>query len=126
MINIKNTVTRTFFKIDILSNTPGRLRIKVVHFKKIPKDSNIFIREALEHARKVRGVKEVSFNQMIGTAVIHYDPSVIKSDEIISKIDDLREIIIENIKEITEVGEKDNALAISKVNALFERGGIYE
>lgn len=126
MINIKNTVIRTFFKIDILSNTPGRLRIKVVHYKKIPKDSNIFIKEALEHARKIRGIREVSFNQMIGTAVIQYDISAITSEEILMKIDDLREIIIENFKEISEVGERDNALAISMVNTLFERGGIYE
>lgn len=117
MFNLKSKLINTFFKFEVLSNIPGRMRIKVNHFKKIPKESFEYQIDAIRAIKKLQGIEEVSFNSTIGTILIEYNTEKLTSEEIISWLNFIKKLLLENIDIINNLEGKPEEYVKNK---LFE------
>ncbi|MBR8462201.1 hypothetical protein KDD93_03720 [Campylobacter sp. faydin G-24] len=75
--------TQTLAKIasyfSIISNTNGRLRVRVS--SKIKElDSTINLSQIDEMIAKINGIKSVKFNKIIGSVTIEYDHTIFSKD----------------------------------------------
>lgn len=105
MVNIKLTILNFFFKFEVLSDLPGRLRLKVSHYKKIPENMMVYQKDAVEAIKRLNGVKNVTFNAVIGTTIIEYDKDELDSKKIIEWLNDIKKLAADNIDLISQLDE---------------------
>lgn len=108
MFNLKAKLINTFFKFEILSDIPGRMRIRINHFKKIPKKSLEYQFDAIRVVQKLKGIEEVGLNPTIGTILIEYDTEKLTSEEIISWLNFIKELLLKNIDLINNLEGKSD------------------
>ncbi len=86
-----------FFKFEILSDLPGRLRLKVNNYKKIPQKAADYQNYGIKVIEKLEGVKSVKFNFVIGTILIEYDKEKLTSKEIVDYLNGIRNLVSKNM-----------------------------
>ena len=107
MFNFKASILNLLFKFEVVSDIPGRLRIKVNNFKKLPKEAVNFQRQAVEAVKRLDGVESVKFNFVIGTVLIEYDKDKIDSKAIVSWLNTIKKLALDNMDLINSLEGKD-------------------
>ena len=107
MFNFKASILNLLFKFEVVSDIPGRLRIKVNNFKKLPKEAVNFQSQAVEAVKRLDGVESVKFNFVIGTVLIEYDKEKIDSKEIVSWLNTIKKLALDNMDLINSLEGKD-------------------
>ena len=107
MFNFKASILNLLFKFEVVSDLPGRLRIKVNNFKKLPKEAVNFQSQAMEAVKRLDGVENVKFNFVIGTVLIEYDKDKIDSKAIVSWLNTIKKLALDNMGLINSLEGKD-------------------
>ena len=107
MFNFKASILNVLFKFEVVSDIPGRLRIKVNNFKKLPKEAVNFQSQAVEAVKRLDGVESVKFNFVIGTVLIEYDKDKIDSKAIVSWLNTIKKLALDNMGLINSLEGKD-------------------
>jgi hypothetical protein len=107
MFNFKASILNLLFKFEVVSDIPGRLRIKVNNFKKLPKEAVNFQSQAVEAVKRLDGVESVKFNFVIGTVLIEYDTDKIDSKAIVSWLNTIKKLALDNMGLINSLEGKD-------------------
>ena len=107
MFNFKASILTLLFKFEVVSDIPGRLRIKVNNFKKLPKEAVNFQSQAVEAVKRLDGVESVKFNFVIGTVLIEYDKDKIDSKAIVSWLNTIKKLALDNMDLINSLEGKD-------------------
>ena len=107
MFNFKASILTLLFKFEVVSDIPGRLRIKVNNFKKLPKEAVNFQSQAVEAVKRLDGVESVKFNFVIGTVLIEYDKDKIDSKAIVSWLNTIKKLALDNMGLINSLEGKD-------------------
>lgn len=107
MFNFKASILNLLFKFEVVSDIPGRLRIKVNNFKKLPKEAVNFQSQAVEAVKRLDGVESVKFNFVIGTVLIEYDKDKIDSKAIVSWLNTIKKLALDNMDLINSLEDKD-------------------
>lgn len=107
MFNFKASILNLLFKFEVVSDIPGRLRIKVNNFKKLPKEAVNFQSQAVEAVKRLDGVENVKFNFVIGTVLIEYDKDKIDSKAIVSWLNTIKKLALDNMGFINSLEGKD-------------------
>nr|WP_314515821.1 cation transporter [uncultured Peptostreptococcus sp.] len=107
MFNFKASILNLLFKFEVVSDIPGRLRIKVNNFKKLPKEAVNFQSQAVEAVKRLDGVESVKFNFVIGTVLIEYDKDKIDSKAIVSWLNTIKKLALDNMGLINSLEGKD-------------------
>lgn len=107
MFNFKASILNLLFKFEVVSDIPGRLRIKVNNFKKLPKEAVNFQSQAVEAVKRLDGVENVKFNFVIGTVLIEYDKDKIDSKAIVSWLNTIKKLALDNMGLINSLEGKD-------------------
>lgn len=107
MFNFKASILNLLFKFEVVSDIPGRLRIKVNNFKKLPKEAVNFQSQAVEAVKRLDGVESVKFNFVIGTILIEYDTDKIDSKAIVSWLNTIKKLALDNMDLINSLEGKD-------------------
>lgn len=107
MFNFKASILNLLFKFEVVSDIPGRLRIKVNNFKKLPKEAVNFQSQAVEAVKRLDGVESVKFNFVIGTVLIEYDKDKIDSKAIVSWLNTIKKLALDNMYLINSLEGKD-------------------
>lgn len=107
MFNFKASIISMLFKFEVVSDLPGRLRIKVNNYKKIPKDAVNFQSQAMEAVKRLDGVKTVKFNFVIGTVLIEYDTDKVDSKTIVNWLNTIKKLALDNMSLINSLEGKD-------------------
>ena len=107
MFNFKASILNLLFKSEVVSDIPGRLRIKVNNFKKLPKEAVNFQSQAVEAVKRLDGVESVKFNFVIGTVLIEYDKDKIDSKAIVSWLNTIKKLALDNMGLINSLEGKD-------------------
>nr|WP_314276699.1 cation transporter [uncultured Peptostreptococcus sp.] len=107
MFNFKASILNLLFKFEVVSDLPGRLRIKVNNFKKLPKEAVNFQSQAMEAVKRLNGVKDVKFNFVIGTALIEYDINQVDSKKVINWLNTIKKLALDNMDLINSLEGKD-------------------
>ena len=107
MFNFKASILNLLFKFEVVSDIPGRLRIKVNNFKKLPKEAVNFQSQAVEAVKRLDGVESVKFNFVIGNVLIEYDKDKIDSKAIVSWLNTIKKLALDNMDLINSLEGKD-------------------
>ncbi len=107
MFNFKASILNLLFKFEVVSDIPGRLRIKVNNFKKLPKEAVNFQSQAVEAVKRLDGVESVKFNFVIGTVLIEYDKDKIDSKAIVSWLNTIKKLALDNMDLLNSLEGKD-------------------
>ncbi|WP_304084750.1 HMA2 domain-containing protein [Peptostreptococcus stomatis] len=107
MFNFKASILNLLFKFEVVSDLPGRLRIKVNNFKKLPKEAVNFQSQAMEAVKRLDGVESVKFNFVIGTVLIEYDTDKVDSKAIVSWLNTIKKLALDNMDLINSLEGKD-------------------
>jgi hypothetical protein len=107
MFNFKASILNLLFKFEVVSDIPGRLRIKVNNFKKLPKEAVNFQSQAMEAVKRLDGVENVKFNFVIGTVLIEYDTDKVDSKAIVSWLNTIKKLALDNMDLINSLEGKD-------------------
>ena len=107
MFNFKASILNLLFKFEVVSDIPWRLRIKVNNFKKLPKEAVNFQSQAVEAVKRLDGVESVKFNFVIGTVLIEYDKDKIDSKAIVSWLNTIKKLALDNMGLINSLEGKD-------------------
>ena len=107
MFNFKASILNLLLKFEVVSDIPGRLRIKVNNFKKLPKEAVNFQSQAVEAVKRLDGVESVKFNFVIGTVLIEYDKDKIDSKAIVSWLNTIKKLALDNMDLINSLEGKD-------------------
>ena len=107
MFNFKASILSMLFKCEVVSDIPGRLRIKVNNYKKIPKDAVNFQSQAMEAVKRLDGVKTVKFNFVIGTVLIEYDTDKVDSKTVVNWLNTIKKLALDNMNLINSLEGKD-------------------
>lgn len=110
MFNIKAAMFNLFFKFDVVSDLPGRIRLKVLHYKKLPQDAQRYQQYGMQVIKKLDGVEKVTFNFVTGTVLIEYDKYKLTSSEILEYLDLIKKLVNDNmglIKTLDGKSEKE-------------------
>ncbi len=107
MFNFKASILNLLFKFEVVSDIQGRLRIKVNNFKKLPKEAVNFQSQAVEAVKRLDGVESVKFNFVIGTVLIEYDTDKIDSKAIVSWLNTIKKLALDNMDLINSLEGKD-------------------
>ena len=115
MFNFKASILNLLFKFEVVSDIPGRLRIKVNNFKKLPKEAVNFQSQAVEAVKRLDGVESVKFNFVIGTVLIEYDKDKIDSKAIVSWLNTIKKLALDNMDLINSLEGKDEKEVIDSL-----------
>ena len=107
MFNFKASILSMLFKFEVVSDIPGRLRIKVNNYKKIPKDAVNFQSQAMEAVKRLDGVKTVKFNFVIGTVLIEYVTDKVDSKTVVNWLNTIKKLALDNMNLINSLEGKD-------------------
>ena len=107
MFNFKASILSMLFKFEVVSDIPGRLRIKVNNYKKIPKHAVNFQSQAMEAVKRLDGVKTVKFNFVIGTVLIEYDTDKVDSKTVVNWLNTIKKLALDNMNLINSLEGKD-------------------
>ena len=107
MFNFKASILSMLFKFEVVSDIPGRLRIKVSNYKKIPTDAVNFQSQAMEAVKRLDGVKTVKFNFVIGTVLIEYDTDKVDSKTVVNWLNTIKKLALDNMNLINSLEGKD-------------------
>ena len=110
MFNIKTAMFNLFFKFDLVSDLPGRMRLKVAHYKKLPKETQQYQQYGIQVIKRLDGIDKVTFNFVTGTVLIEYDKYKLTSSEILAYLDLIKKLVNDNmglIKNLDGKSEKE-------------------
>ncbi len=89
-MQIEKSLIKTFYKIEVHSDTPERLRLRVRNFKLIPqKGIDSFFPAAISLLESIKGVTHVEGNEKIGSILIRYNGKVTTGTKIRAKLDEM-------------------------------------
>ncbi|EDS77539.1 conserved hypothetical protein [Clostridium botulinum C str. Eklund] len=107
MFNIKLYIIKHLRKIKVIHSIPGRMRLKLPNMSNVPEEFRHYDDFVVRAIKILDGVNEVSFNYVIGTALVTYDIHKIYEKKILNWIEDIVEISIKNLKFIEKYGESN-------------------
>lgn len=87
---IQSQMVKHFFKLDLVSNSVGRIRYRIRNFTKIPKSLiTPYIPAINTLLADIEGVTEVVLNDKIGSILLNYNPKQNTSENLQKQIEKL-------------------------------------
>ncbi|SDY74651.1 HMA2 domain-containing protein [Tindallia californiensis] len=96
---IDSILFNILLRFRVVHSIPGRLRIHIPKASKIPAEWKPAEAD-LDFFRQINGIHDVSFSYVTGNALIHYDPSIITEEEILSTFKGISKLLIQHRQEI--------------------------
>lgn len=120
MLGIKKQLIKSMIKLEIVSNTPGKLQVYVAQIKKVENEYKQYEYYAENALMLLKGVQSLDVDYQKGIATIKYDPSVVDVQKIYRWLQMMIDIGIDYYDELKLVWEKDGDEA-QKVEAIWQR-----
>lgn len=107
MLGIKKQFIKSMIKLEVVSNTPGKLQIYIAQLKKIEDEYKIYENYAENAILLLKGVENLQVDYSKGIATITYDPNVINAQQIYRWFQIMIDIGIDYYDEIKNYWEKN-------------------
>ncbi len=92
-MGIVGGIAKSYYKVEVASDLPGRLRLKVRNFAKIPKDLvQKFFPSVGRIISQMDGILNVQINKNTGSILINYDKNLTEASKITAKIDNMIDV----------------------------------
>ncbi len=128
MGDFKANAVKKIFAINVISELPGRLRLGIKNYKLIPPDVVLGTVKYIEKAiLLLPGVTESPINTKIGTMLVKYDNTKLKTADILGWIDILIDTGVKYAPQVSKSGIKDpdkiEAFYTAKLQKLIPKKG---
>ncbi len=120
MLGIKKQFIKSMIKLEIVSNTPGKLQVYVAQIKKVEYEYKQYDYYSENAMMLLKGVESLDVDYQKGIATIKYDPSVVDVQKIYRWLQMMIDIGIDYYDELKLVWEKDGDEA-QKVEVIWQR-----
>ena len=122
MLGIKKQFIKSMIKLEVVSNTPGKLQIYIAQLKKIEDEYKIYENYAENAIMLLNGIDNLQVDYPKGIATITYDPNVINAQQIYRWFQMMIDIGIDYYDEIKDYWEKNpNIDEGVKVDTIWRR-----
>ena len=122
MLGIKKQFIKSMIKLEVVSNTPGKLQIYIAQLKKIEDEYKIYENYAENAIMLLNGVENLQVDYPKGIATITYDPNVVNAQQIYRWFQIMIDIGIDYYDEIKDYWEKSpNVDEGVKVDTIWRR-----
>lgn len=122
MLGIKKQFIKSMIKLEVVSNTPGKLQIYIAQLKKIEDEYKIYENYAENAIMLLNGVENLQVDYPKGIATITYDPNVVNAQQIYRWFQVMIDIGIDYYDEIKDYWEKSpNVDEGVKVDTIWRR-----
>ena len=106
MLGIKKHLIKSMIKLEVVSNTPGKLQIYIAQLKKIEDEYKIYENYAENAIMLLKGVENLQVDYPKGIATITYDPNVVNAERIYRWFQVMIDIGVDYYDEIKGYWEK--------------------
>lgn len=120
MLGIKKQLIKSMIKLEIVSNTPGKLQVYAAQIKKVENEYKQYEYYAENALMLLKGVQSLDVDYQKGIATIKYDPSVVDVQKIYRWLQMMIDIGIDYYDELKLVWEKDGD-ETKKVEAIWQK-----
>ena len=120
MLGIKKQFIKSMIKLEIVSNTPGKLQVYIAQIKKVENEYKQYEYYAENALLLIKGVQSLDVDYQKGLATIKYDPSVVDVQKIYKWLQMMIDIGIDYYDELKPMWEKDGD-ETKKVEAIWQK-----
>lgn len=117
-MSLKKQLIKNYLKMQLISSTPGELRIKVANLPKLNQEYLEFAPYVYEFIKLKEGLNEVKANFATGEITIYYD-STMQPQEIITWINTIIDVAIEQMDMIADKWEKNKEEVINTLKRIL-------
>lgn len=112
------------FKVSIVHSISGRLRLSIPTLKKIPKEWQVESSNITDVFQTIKGVKEVNYNYISGSALVIYDVNITDEKTIVNNFKQIAKIVFSHKKQLenTQVNELEETVERMKGLVKLEMG----
>lgn len=115
MFNIKDMLKYSISKIKVTHSLPGRVRIKLPYLNKVPLENRNHD-ELISRAIKIlNGVETININYSLGTVLVTYNTSLLYEKKLLSWIETVIRICIDNLNLIKKYGDNNLQYVINTI-----------
>lgn len=120
MLGIKKQFIKSMIKLEIVSNTPGKLQVYAAQIKKVENEYKQYEYYAENALLLLKGVQSLDVDYQKGVATIKYDLSVVDVQKIYKWLQMMIDIGIDYYDELKPMWEKDED-ETKKVEAIWQK-----
>ena len=120
MLGIKKQFIKNMIKLEIVSNTPGKLQVYVAQIKKVENEYKQYEYYAENAMMLLTGVQSLDVDYQKGIATIKYDPSVVDVQKIYKWLQIMIDVGIDYYDELKPMWEKDGDES-QKIEAIWKK-----
>lgn len=114
-MSIKKIIINQLMKIKVSHSLPGRIRLKVSSLKMVPEEYKIYEKFIGEALKKLKGIQTVDVNSVTGSILITYDTETLYEKKLLSWMDVIKQIGINNYNLIEKYGETNLDFVIKSI-----------
>ena len=120
MLGIKKQFIKSMIKLEIVSNTPGKLQVYVAQIKKVENEYKQYEYYAENAMMLLKGVESLDVDYQKGVATIKYDPNVVDVQKIYRWLQMMIDIGVDYYDELKPVWEKEGDEA-QKIEVIWQK-----
>lgn len=120
MLGIKKQFIKSMIKLEIVSNTPGKLQVYVAQIKKVEDEYKQYEYYAENAMLLLKGVESLDVDYQKGVATIKYDVGVVDVQRIYKWLQMMIDIGIDYYDELKPMWEKEGD-EVQKVEGIWKK-----
>lgn len=120
MLGIKKQFIKNMIKLEIVSNTPGKLQIYIAQIKKVEDEYKQYEYYAENAIRLLKGVESLDVDYQKSIVTIKYDPAIVSVQKIYKWLQVMIDIGIDYYDELKLIWEKEGDEG-RKIEAIWQK-----
>lgn len=120
MLGIKKQFIKSMIKLEIVSNTPGKLQVYVAQIKKVENEYKQYEYYAENAMMLLTGVQSLDVDYQKGIATIKYDPNVVDVQKVYKWLQVMIDIGIDYYDELKQIWDKDGEES-QKIEVIWQK-----
>lgn len=120
MLGIKKQFIKSMIKLEIVSNTPGKLQVYVAQIKKVEDEYKQYEYYAENAMLLLKGVESLDVDYQKGVATIKYDVGIVEVQRIYKWLQMMIDIGIDYYDELKPMWEKEGD-EVQKIERIWKK-----
>lgn len=120
MLGIKKQFIKSMIKLEIVSNTPGKLQVYVAQIKKVEDEYKQYEYYAENAMLLLKGVESLDVDYQKGVATIKYDVGIVDVQRIYKWLQMMIDIGIDYYDELKPMWEKEGD-EVQKIEGIWKK-----
>lgn len=125
MFGLKKQFIKSFIKLEIVSNTPGELKLYIAQISQVEEPFKAYEHYGVTAVKLLLGIRDIKVNYDEATVTIKYNTDRLSAQQIYKWLETLIDITIENLDFIKKYGETDVEYVWNKMEPILIQNLAY-